>query len=85
MTKVNVNNGQTVIAFSGQNNLLEALESCGVNVNYHCREGFCGACRCKLTSGTTAYNEEPLAFVRKGEILLCCSRPTSDIAIEVDS
>lgn len=63
--------------------LLSSLQSNGTEVLYHCREGFCGACRCKLKSGTIQYLNEPLAFVRKGEILTCCSKPTSDIEIEV--
>lgn len=84
MAKVTVND-QSSFEYSGHTNLLEALEEHGINVNYHCREGFCGACRCKLKKGNTAYNEEPLAFVRKGEILLCCSQPTNDIEIDIDA
>ena len=64
-------------------NLLDALQSHGVEVLYHCREGFCGACRCKLKSGSVEYSNEPLAFVRRGEILTCCSKPLGDIEIEL--
>jgi ferredoxin len=34
-------------------------------------------------SGNVQYNEEPLAFVRDGEILLCCSKPNGDIRINL--
>jgi len=68
---------------SGDGNLLNALQKNNVEVLYHCREGFCGACRCKLKSGSITYINEPLAFVRKGEILTCCSQPDTDIEIEV--
>lgn len=68
---------------SGDKTLLTSLLSQKVDVLYHCREGFCGACRCKLKSGTVEYINEPLAFVRSGEILTCCSNPTSDIEIEL--
>ncbi|WP_440056047.1 class I ribonucleotide reductase maintenance protein YfaE [Pseudoalteromonas sp. T1lg65] len=63
--------------------ILETLESAKVEVAYQCREGFCGACRAKLLDGETRYNQEPLAFVRDGEILLCCSQPITDIKIEL--
>ena len=63
--------------------LLSSLQKNQTEVLYHCREGFCGACRCKLKSGSITYIHEPLAFVRSGEILTCCSKPNSDIEIEV--
>lgn len=63
--------------------LLESLQKNKVEMLYHCKEGFCGACRCKLKSGSITYINEPLAFVRQGEILTCCSNPTSDIEIEI--
>ena len=63
--------------------LLGALQKNGVEVLYHCKEGFCGACRCKLKSGSISYINEPLAFVRKGEILTCSSVPNGDIEIEL--
>ncbi|WP_018690879.1 class I ribonucleotide reductase maintenance protein YfaE [Algicola sagamiensis] len=64
-------------------NLLTALEHHGLHVQYHCREGFCGACRCKLISGEVTYINEPLAFVREGEVLVCCSLPQTDIELEI--
>jgi ferredoxin len=64
-------------------NLLTSLEQQKYQVNFHCRAGFCGACRCKLVSGQISYLEEPLAFVRKGEFLPCCSVPASDLDIEI--
>ncbi|OIQ47641.1 MAG: hypothetical protein BM565_05480 [Gammaproteobacteria bacterium MedPE] len=60
---------------------LEYLESQGLKVNYHCRDGTCGACRCQLNRGSVAYTTEPLAYIREGEILTCCTTPTSDIDI----
>ncbi|WP_199611876.1 class I ribonucleotide reductase maintenance protein YfaE [Flocculibacter collagenilyticus] len=85
MPKIKLNGGDAVVEYTDNHpNLLIALENENIEVNYHCREGFCGACRCKLVSGEVVYNLEPLAFVRKGEILLCCSQPTSDIEIIVE-
>lgn len=67
----------------GDRTLLESLQKRHVDVLYHCKEGFCGACRCKLKSGKVNYINEPLAFVRQGEVLTCCSQPAEDIEIEV--
>lgn len=58
---------------------LEYLESQGLIINYHCRDGTCGACRCTLNSGRVEYTTEPLAYVRRGDILTCCTRPLTDI------
>jgi len=65
--------------------LLNNLEAHDIEVHYHCRDGFCGACRVTLLSGTINYpNGEPLAFVGENEILPCCCIPTTDITIEID-
>ncbi|NVK25511.1 MAG: 2Fe-2S ferredoxin-like protein [Gammaproteobacteria bacterium] len=87
MSKVRVHrNNELESEFTFDSNdrtLLNALQKNAVEVLYHCREGFCGACRCKLKSGSISYINEPLAFVRKGEILTCCSVPDTEIEIEV--
>ena len=76
--------GTSAIAFDGTApTLLTALEQHKLQVNFHCRQGYCGACRCKLVQGEVQYLNEPLAFVRKGEFLPCCSIPLTDIEIEI--
>ncbi len=66
-------------------NLLECLENANVEVHYHCRDGFCGACRVTLVEGEIYYpNGEPLAFIGDGEILSCCSIPKSDIKLLIE-
>jgi ferredoxin len=65
-------------------NLLETLEKAGLEPHYHCRDGFCGACHCKLVSGETEYQLDPLAFVRDGEVLLCCAVAKTDLVLEYD-
>ncbi|UUO22329.1 2Fe-2S iron-sulfur cluster binding domain-containing protein [Colwellia sp. M166] len=73
------------IAFLDEDkNILNSLERENVESHFHCRDGFCGACRCTLKKGTVEYNEYPLAFIGAGEILTCCAYPTSDIVIEID-
>ncbi|MGY6028645.1 class I ribonucleotide reductase maintenance protein YfaE [Phytobacter sp. AG2a] len=63
--------------------LLVALESHRVTVEYQCREGYCGSCRCRLVSGQVDWLTEPLAFIQPDEILPCCCRAKGDIEIEM--
>ena len=61
--------------------LLENLESQAMKVEFHCRDGHCGACRCKLLSGEVSYINYPMAYVRDNDILVCCSKATNNIKI----
>ncbi|WNC69998.1 class I ribonucleotide reductase maintenance protein YfaE [Thalassotalea nanhaiensis] len=64
---------------------LEFLESNNIDIHFHCRDGFCGACRVTLEQGEIEYiNGEPLAFVRDGEVLPCCCIPKTDIVISTE-
>ncbi|MEI8706590.1 class I ribonucleotide reductase maintenance protein YfaE [Pseudoalteromonas sp. B62] len=76
-------NSQCIEFNTGCPSLLHCLESMKIVVAFQCREGYCGACRATLVSGSVEYNEEPLAFVREGEILLCCCKPNGDISINL--
>ncbi|MBC2873226.1 2Fe-2S ferredoxin-like protein [Klebsiella pneumoniae] len=53
--------------------LLAALESHNIDVEYQCREGYCGSCRTRW-SPAVDWLTEPLAFIQPGEILPCCCR-----------
>jgi len=78
-------NGEKVIFTDQHSTLLECLEHEKVEVHYHCRDGFCGACRVKLNKGQVNYPQgEPLAFIGEGEILPCCCVPMSNIDITID-
>ncbi|MCW8866570.1 MAG: class I ribonucleotide reductase maintenance protein YfaE [Colwellia sp.] len=77
--------GKQVCFENKEQTLLECLEDNDVKVDYHCRDGFCGACRVTLTAGEINYpNGEPLAFVGDKEILPCCCVPVTDISLEID-
>ena len=52
--------------------LLENLEAQAISIEFHCREGHCGACRSILVSGSVTYNDFPMAYLRDNEVLLCC-------------
>ncbi|MDO6446079.1 class I ribonucleotide reductase maintenance protein YfaE [Colwellia sp. 1_MG-2023] len=65
--------------------LLNNLEKNDIEVHYHCRDGFCGACRVTLAEGKIHYpNGEPLAFVGENEILPCCCIPASNIRLIIE-
>ena len=77
--------GKVVHYDNNEQTLLDCLESADVEVHYHCRDGFCGACRVTLVEGEINYPlGEPLAFVGEGEILPCCCIPVTDISIVID-
>ncbi|KXO09189.1 Ferredoxin [Moritella sp. JT01] len=65
------------------NSLLDTLERTGHQIEYQCRQGYCGACRTPLTSGSVTYTTEPLAVVAAGSILPCCCKADSDITLAV--
>ncbi|MGF1725465.1 class I ribonucleotide reductase maintenance protein YfaE [Photobacterium nomapromontoriensis] len=61
--------------------LLTQLERVGIQPEYQCRSGMCGACRCTLTQGAVE-QEDNMAFIAKNEILACCSVPKTNLTIE---
>lgn len=82
--KINVQS-KVVHYENNEQTLLECLESADVEVHYHCRDGFCGACRVTLVEGEINYPlGEPLAFVGDKEILPCCCIPVTDITLLID-
>ncbi|MCP4955798.1 class I ribonucleotide reductase maintenance protein YfaE [Photobacterium aquimaris] len=63
--------------------LLTQLEKAGIKPEYQCRNGICGACRCKLISGSVT-QQDALAFIAPNEILSCCSIPQQNIKVHFD-
>jgi ferredoxin len=74
--------GASLTVSSDSETILETIESAGIELEFHCREGFCGVCRTKLLSGDVEYTVDPLAFIEDDEILICCSKPLGDIALK---
>lgn len=62
--------------------LLQSMEQAGIKTHFHCRNGFCGACRTHMLSGEVSYTTEPLAYVRSGDILPCVCIAQSDLELE---
>jgi ferredoxin-NADP reductase len=78
---INFSESQLEQAWSkGDGTLLEFAEAHGLNPDYGCRSGQCGACKAKLLSGNVCYQQEISSPLNDDEILLCCAVP----AITVD-
>lgn len=76
-------NNQTLNCLDNSDSILDTLEKNNVNIEYQCRDGYCGACRCKLLDGEVKYFKDVIAFLNEGEILTCSATPTSNITIEI--
>jgi ferredoxin-NADP reductase/MOSC domain-containing protein YiiM/ferredoxin len=63
--------------------ILEMAEACDVPVRWACRTGVCHSCESGLVSGVIVYQPEPLDKPADGNLLVCCSQPTSDVVIDL--
>ncbi len=65
--------------------ILEAARAAGLRLPSSCARGMCGTCKSRLVSGTVVMEHAGGIRQREidaGMILICCSRPTSDVVIE---
>nr|BFD44245.1 CDP-6-deoxy-delta-3,4-glucoseen reductase [Pseudomonas sp. FFPRI_1] len=71
-----------------EKSLLDNGKSQNVILEYSCRTGRCGVCKCKLLKGTTTLLQEELALsetdLAAGYILTCCRAPSSDIELDIE-
>lgn len=63
--------------------LLELAEACDLPVRWSCRAGVCHTCITGLIGGSITYDPEPLERPAPGNVLVCCSRPHSNITIDL--
>lgn len=63
--------------------LLELAEACDVPAQWSCRTGVCHTCECALIGGTVRYEPDPLEPPAAGNVLICCSRPSGDLEIDL--
>jgi ferredoxin-NADP reductase/MOSC domain-containing protein YiiM len=63
--------------------LLDFAEACDVPVGFGCRTGVCHNCESGLLSGSVAYHTEPLEPPPDGRVLACCTRPTSELTLDL--
>jgi ferredoxin-NADP reductase len=65
--------------------VLEAAKRAGMRLPSSCTQGLCGTCKSKKISGTIDMHHQGGIRQREidaGMMLLCCSKPTSDLEIE---
>ncbi|WP_094779020.1 hybrid-cluster NAD(P)-dependent oxidoreductase [Paraburkholderia ribeironis] len=66
--------------------VLSAARKAGVPIPSSCSQGICGTCKTKVLEGTVDMKHNGGIRdreVQKGFRLLCCSRPTSDLVLEL--
>ena len=61
--------------------ILDLAETHGLRPDFSCRTGICHTCASKLVEGEVEYFTEPLDRPDPGSVLICCSRPKTDIVI----
>jgi len=76
--------GQTITCAPDQF-ILDAAKAAGMRLPFSCAKGLCGTCKTKKLSGEVDMNHG--GGIRKreidqGMILICCSKPLSDITLE---
>ena len=64
-------------------NLLELAEECDVPTRWSCRTGVCHTCSTPILAGSVDYAPDPLEPAATGEVLLCCSTPTTDVILDL--
>jgi ferredoxin-NADP reductase/MOSC domain-containing protein YiiM/predicted pyridoxine 5'-phosphate oxidase superfamily flavin-nucleotide-binding protein len=67
----------------GCESILDLAEQQGLSPDYSCRSGICHTCQCEIVEGEVEYLEEPLDEPDPGCVLICCSRPKTNLVIEV--
>ena len=68
---------------SDYGSLLELAEACDVPVRWSCRTGVCHTCETTLIAGDLGYDPDPVEPPAEGSALICCSRPTGDVVLDL--
>ncbi|UDM49139.1 hybrid-cluster NAD(P)-dependent oxidoreductase [Cupriavidus sp. MP-37] len=73
------------IACGAGQNVLDAARQSGVRLPASCTQGMCGTCKVRLVSGQVEMKHNGGIRQREidqGMVLLCCSKPRSDLVID---
>ncbi len=76
---------QRAIACDAGQHVLDAARQSGVRLPASCTQGMCGTCKVKLVSGRVEMKHNGGIRQREidqGMMLLCCSKPLSDLVID---
>lgn len=75
--------GLTVDWDTSATSILEFAESQGLSPDFGCRAGACHACECTLVEGEIEYLAGGKNEAEPEEILICCSKPTKSVVIDI--
>jgi len=64
-------------------NVLALAEACDVPTRWSCRTGVCHTCLTPTLSGSVSYRPDPLEPPEPGSVLICCSRPETDLVLDL--
>ncbi|CAK7284007.1 MOSC domain-containing protein [Streptomyces sp. RM1] len=68
---------------SAHASLLDLAEACDVPTRWSCRTGVCHTCITHLVAGDITYTTPPLELPEEGTALVCCSRPTTEVVLDL--
>lgn len=83
---VKLSRSSKTFVMSASETVLSAARKAGVAIPSSCSQGVCGTCKTKLLEGSVDMKSNGGIRdreVQKGFRLLCCSRPTSDLVLEL--
>ena len=75
--------GLTVPWRDDMTSLLEFAEACDVPTRWSCRTGICHTCEVGLLTGSVTYDPPPIDPPADGNVLICCSTPRAEVAIDL--
>jgi ferredoxin-NADP reductase/ferredoxin len=84
---LNTRDGQSLSFTCAENeDVIAAAEKADIYLNAQCRSGSCGACIARRENGELEFGEHSddalsEADVEQGNVLLCCTRPRSDLKL----
>jgi ferredoxin-NADP reductase/MOSC domain-containing protein YiiM len=67
----------------GYASVLELAEACDVPTQWSCRTGVCHTCVTAVLAGEASYETPPLEPPGSDELLICSSRPTTDLVLDL--
>lgn len=83
---VKLSRSSRTFTMSASETVLAAAKKAGVAVPSSCSQGICGTCKTKVLDGEVEMKHQGgirEREIQKGFRLLCCSRPTSDLVLEL--
>jgi NADH oxidoreductase Hcr len=78
--------GNKQVQLTGDQSLLDGIESAKLPIIAACRSGVCGACKCQVVSGTTVSSSKMALTadeIAAGFVLACSTKMTSDVRLQM--